>query len=71
MFLKDELAVTIIIDTRTTKEVEFRFKLEINQHNSILTNKQSIGSKIVKAFSNENIKEQFFVSNEKICFYFP
>ena len=71
MFLKDELAVTIIMDTRTTKAVEFRFKLEINQHNSILTNKQSIGSKIVKAFSNENIKEQFFVSNEKICFYFP
>ena len=70
-FLKEELAVTIIMDTRTTKAVEFRAKFKINQHDPILTKEQSIGSKIIKAFPNEKIKEQFFVLNEKIDFYFP
>ena len=60
-----------MMDKRTTKAVEFRAKLKINQHNPILTKEQSIGSKIVKAFPNEKIKEQFFVLNEKIDFYFP
>ena len=57
IFLKEELAVTIMMDKRTTKAVEFRAKLKINQHNPILTKEQSIGSKIVKAFPNEKIKE--------------
>ena len=59
------------MDTRTTKAVEFRAKFKINQHDLILTKEQSIGSKIVKAFPNEEIKEDFFVLNEKIDFYFP
>ena len=71
MFLKEELAVTIMMDTRTTKAVEFRAKFKINQHDPVLTKEQSIGSKIVKAFPKEKIKEQFFVLNEKIDFYFP
>ena len=53
MFLKEELAVTIMMDTRTTKAVEFRAKFKINQHDPILTKEQSIGSKIVKAFPNK------------------
>ena len=72
MFLKEELAITIMMDTRTTKAVEFRASFKINEHNIILTKKQSIGSKIVKAWPNENIIEQFFVLNEKtFCFYLP
>ena len=59
------------MDTRTTKAVEFRAKFKINQHDPIVTKKQLIGSKIVKAFLNEKIQEQFFVLNEKIDFYFP
>ena len=59
------------MDTRTTKAVEFRAKFKINQHDPILTKEQSIGSKIIKAFPNEKIKEQFFVLNEKIDFYSP
>ena len=70
MFLKEELAVTIMMDTRT-KAVEFRAKFKNNQHDPILTKEQSIVSKIVKAFSNEKIIEQFFVLKEKIDFYFP
>ena len=72
MFLKEELAITIMMDTRTTKAVEFRARFKINEHNIILTKKQSIGSKIVKAWPNENIIEQFFVFNEKtFCFFLP
>ena len=70
-FLKEELAATIMMDTRTTKAVEFRAKFKVNQHDPVLTKEQSIGSKIVKAFPKEKIKEQFFVLNEKIDFYFP
>ena len=71
MFLKEQLAVTIMVATRTTKAVESSAKFKINQHDPILTKEKSIGSKIVKAFSNEKIKEQFFVLNEKIDFYSP
>ena len=42
-----------MMDTRTTKAVEFRAKFKINQHDLILTKEQSIGSKIVKAFPNK------------------
>ena len=71
MFLKEELAITIMMDTRTTKTVKFRTKFKINQHDALLTKEQLIGSKIVKTFSNEKVREKFFVLNEKIDFYLP
>ena len=58
MFLKEELTVTITMDTRTTKVVEFRAKFKINQHDPILTKEQSIGSKIVKTFPNNKRKNK-------------
>ena len=69
IFLKEELVVTIMMDTRTTKTVEFRTKCKLNKHDPILTKEQSIGSKI--AFLNEKIKEKFVFLNEIIDFYFP
>ena len=71
MFLKEELAITTMMDTRTTKAVEFIAKFKINQHDPILTKKKSISSKIVKSFPNKEIIKQFFVLNEKIDFYLP
>ena len=71
MFLKEELAVTTMMDTRTTKAVEFIAKFKINQHEPTLTKEKSISSKIVKAFPNKEIIKQFFVLNEKIDFYLP
>ena len=65
MFLKEELAVTIMTDTRTTKTVKFRAKFKIDQHDTLLTKEQSIGSKIVKTFSNEKIREKFFFFKRK------
>ena len=69
MFLKEELAVTIMMDTITTKAVECRDKFEVNQDDPILTKEQSIGSKMVKAFPNKKIIEQFFVLNKKRFFF--
>ena len=40
MFLKEELAVTIMMETRTTKAVEFKAKFKINQHKPISTTEQ-------------------------------
>ena len=71
MFLKEELAVTIMMDTRTLKAVEFIAKFKINQHDPILTKEKSISSKIVKAFPNKEIIKQFFVLNKKTDFYLP
>ena len=70
MFLKQKLAVIIMMNIRTTKTVEFRIKFKINQHDPILTIDESIGSKIVKAFSNEKAIEQFFVWMKKLTFIF-
>ena len=54
MFLKEELAATMMMDTRTTKTVKFRAKLKINQHDPILTKKLRINR-----FKNgKNILEQ-------------
>ena len=40
MFLKEELAVTIMMETRTTKAAEFKAKFKINQRDPILTTEQ-------------------------------
>ena len=40
MFLKEELAVTIMMDTSTTKAVKFGAKFKINHHDPILTKEQ-------------------------------
>ena len=47
------------MDTRTTAVVKFRAKTGINQNDPILTNEQSIGSWIMKVFSEEEITEQY------------
>ena len=50
-----------MMDRGTTKAVEFRAKFKINQFDPILTKEKLIGSKIVKAFPNEKIKELVFL----------
>ena len=55
--------------SRTTAAITFRAKLGINRHDPMLTKGQSIGLKIMKVFSEEEIIEQYFVLNERIDFY--
>ena len=60
-----------MMDNKTTAVVKFRAKLGIDQHDTILTKENSIGSKIMKVFSDEKIIGQYFVWNERIDLYIP
>ena len=53
IFLKESLAVQIIIDCRTTPAVKFRTKSGLRQHDPILTQEQSVLTKIVTVFAAE------------------
>ena len=57
------------MDSRTTAAITFRVKLGINRHDPMLTKDQSIGLEIMEVFSEEEIIEQYFVSNERVDFY--
>ena len=71
VFLDEELVMKILIDTRTTAVVEPKANFGVNQHHPILTKEQSIGSKILKVFTDKEIIEQYFILNERIDFYLP
>ena len=58
IFLKESLAMQIIRDCRTTPAVNFRTKLGFSQHDPIMTQEQSILSKIVTIFAAEAIMLQ-------------
>ena len=58
IFLKESLAVRIIMDYRTTPALNFRTKLGFSQHDPIMTQEQSILSKIVTLFAAEEIMLQ-------------
>ena len=65
MFLKEEIATTIMMDTRTTKAFEFRAKFKIDQRDLILTKEQSIGSKKSKSISKRKNKGAVFCFKQK------
>ena len=52
-FLKDIFAIQIIMDCRTIPAVNFKTKLGFNQHDPMMTQEQSILSKIVTLFKAE------------------
>ena len=54
-FLKENFAKQIIMDCKTTSTVNFRTRLGFNQHDPIMTQEQSILSKIVTAYAAEEI----------------
>ena len=70
-FLEEDFAVQIIMDCRTTPVVNFKTKLGFSQHNPIMTQKQSILSKIVTLFAAEEITLQHSVLGYRIDAYFP
>ena len=59
------------MDCRTTPAVRFRTKLGFSQHDPIMTQEQSILSKIVTLFSAEEIILQHNVSSYRTDAYFP
>ena len=71
MFLKERLAVQIIMDCKTTPGVNFRTKLGFSQHEPIMTQEQSILSKIVTIFAAEEIMLQHNILGYRIDAIFP
>ena len=72
-FIAEELAVHQIIDIKTVKAAEFKIKLGFNQVNLIMSKQESIGLRIIKAFLNEKITEDFYVKEFDYMtdFYLP
>ena len=54
-FLEEDFAMQIKMDCRTTPAVNFKTKLGFNQHDPIMTQEQSVLSKIVTLFAAEKI----------------
>ena len=70
-FLDEDFAMQTIMDCRTTPAVHFKTKLGFNQHDSIMTQEQSILSKIVTLFAAEKIILQHNVLGYRVDAYFP
>ena len=71
IFLKESLAIQIIMDCRSTPAVDFKTRLGFSHHDPIMTQEQSILSKIVTLFSAEQIILQHNVLSYRIDAYFP
>ena len=54
-FLEENFTKQIIMDCRTTAAVNFKTRLGFSQHDPIMTQEQSVLSKIVKVFAAEEI----------------
>ena len=70
-FLEEDFAIQIIMDCRTTPAVNFQTRLGFKQHDPIMTQEQSILSKIVAIFATEKIILQHNVLGFRIDEYFP
>ena len=55
IFLKEILAMQIIMDCRTTPAVIFRTKLGFRQHDPIMIQEQSLWTKVMAVFAAEEI----------------
>ena len=55
IFLREDFAIQIIMDCRTTPAVNFKKNLGFNQYDPIMTQEQSVLSKIKTIFSAEEI----------------
>ena len=68
-FLEENLTMQIIVDCRTTPAVNFRVKLGFNQHDPIMTQEQSVLSKIVTLFAAEEIILQHNALGYRIAYF--
>ena len=55
-----DLDLLIIIDCRTQTVVKFKTKLGFNQHDIMMTKKQSVLTNIMKVFSSEKVLLQHY-----------
>ena len=69
-FLEEDFAMKITIYCRTTPSVNFKTKLGFNQHDPIMTQEQSVLSKIVTLFAAEEIILQHNLLGYRVDAYF-
>ena len=70
IFIDEKLAIKVIVDCRSTSAYKFRTRLGFKQYDVILTKKQSVLTKIMSSFEEENMKTQYNVSSYRIGLYF-
>ena len=70
-FLREDFAIQVILDCRTTPAGNFKTRLGFNQHDPIMTQEQSMLTKIRSIFPNESIIFQYHVLNYRINAYLP
>ena len=61
----------MIIDIKTVKTSEFKIKLGFNQVDPTMSKQESIGLKLKKTSSGEEIIEDYSVLSYLVDFYFP
>ena len=71
IFLKEILAMQIIMYCKSTTVVNFRTKLGFRQHDPIMTQEQSILTKIMTVFAAEEIMLQYNVLGYRVDGYLP
>ena len=69
-FTRKDLAINLIIDSRTVSSVEFKSKLGFKNQDPIMTQEKSVLTKIGEIFSAEEISFQHFVLGYRIDAYF-
>ena len=61
MYSHEDVITPITMGLKGSKAIEFRSKLEINQHDAIMTKDQSVTTKIMNIFPKEEILLQHCV----------
>ena len=69
-FIDKKLAVKVLVDCRTTSAQKVRTRLGFKQYDVILTKKQSVLTKIMSSFNEENMQMQYNVIGYRINFFF-
>ena len=73
MYTHEEIIMPIIMHCRvsTPEAIEFKSRLEFNQHDLIMAKEQSVLTKIIKVFASEEILLQYSFLSYKTDLYFP
>ena len=70
MFTENTLAVEIAMSAVKTQTAIFKSKFRVKQHNKVFRKQQSLGLRLQKLFSNEDIIEEYFALHYKTDFTF-
>ena len=70
MFIENALAVEITMSAVKTQAAIFRDKLGVKQHDKVLLKQQTLGLRLKKLFSSEDIIEEYFALHYRTDFTF-